>query len=108
MASQRLIDMEKAKLLKRQCPEVKARTHGESLSTKSCVLGSLNTPVLDSKDDRSPIILKGKWSRSICKKQGKGMSDVPTSVYNVRDIRNSGWPTGGDAYGHGVVRRLTA
>ena len=31
------------------------------------------------------------------------MSDIPTSVYNVRGIRNSGWPTGGDAYGHAVL-----
>jgi hypothetical protein len=30
------------------------------------------------------------------------MRDVPTSVYSVRDIRKAGWPTGGDAYGHGV------
>ena len=46
------------------------------------------------------------------------MSEVPTSVYSVRGIRNSGWPlpvraapvchrqaqtgTGGDAYGHAV------
>jgi hypothetical protein len=31
------------------------------------------------------------------------MSEVPTSVYSVRGIRNSGWPTGGDAYGHAVL-----
>ena len=31
------------------------------------------------------------------------MNDVPPSVYDVRDIRNSGWPTGGDAYGHAVL-----
>ncbi len=42
-------------------------------------------------------------TQSICQKQGKGISDIPKSVYNVRDIRNSGWPTGGDAYGHGVL-----
>ncbi len=31
------------------------------------------------------------------------MSRVPTSVYIVHSIRNAGWPTGGDAYGHGVL-----
>jgi hypothetical protein len=31
------------------------------------------------------------------------MSRVPTSVYIVHSIRNAGWPTGGDAYGHGIL-----
>ncbi len=31
------------------------------------------------------------------------MSDVPTSIYNVRDIRNSGWPTGRESYGYAVL-----
>jgi hypothetical protein len=31
------------------------------------------------------------------------MSEVPTSVYDVRDIRNSGWPTGRESYGHAVL-----
>ena len=31
------------------------------------------------------------------------MSDIPTSVYDVQSIQNTGWPTGGDAYGHGVL-----
>jgi len=42
-------------------------------------------------------------SGSICQKQGKGMSEIPTSVYHVRDIQNSGWPTGRESYGHGVL-----
>ncbi len=50
--------MEKAVLLERQCPAVEARTHGESLSTRGCALGSLNTPVLDSTDDRVVVIPK--------------------------------------------------
>ncbi len=65
--------------------------------------GSLNTPASDSRDNCRVVISKWELSEGICKKQGKGMSDVPTSVYNVRDIRNSGWPTGGDTYGHGVL-----
>jgi hypothetical protein len=31
------------------------------------------------------------------------MNGVPTSVYDVHSIRNAGWPTGGDAYGHGIL-----
>ena len=31
------------------------------------------------------------------------MNGVPTSVYDVHGIRKTGWPTGGDAYGHGVL-----
>ena len=31
------------------------------------------------------------------------MSGVPTSVYHVSLVRKAGWPTGGDAYGHGVL-----
>jgi hypothetical protein len=31
------------------------------------------------------------------------MSGVPTSVYDVSLDRKTGWPTGGDAYGHGVL-----
>ena len=31
------------------------------------------------------------------------MNDRPTSAYDVQSIRNAGWPTGGDAYGHGVL-----
>ena len=106
--------MEKAILLERQCPAVEARTHGESLSTRGCALGSLNTPVLGSKENMVFILLnkyerychyRSEWelSRSICQKQGKGMNEVPTSVYYVRDIRNSGWPTGRESYGHAVL-----
>ena len=32
---------------------------------------------------------------------GKVMNDIPTSAYDIQNIRNAGWPTGGDAYGHG-------
>ncbi len=28
------------------------------------------------------------------------MNDIPTLAYDVQNIRNAGWPTGGDAYGH--------
>lgn len=31
------------------------------------------------------------------------MSGVPTSVYGVSFVRKTGWPTGGDVYGHGVL-----
>jgi hypothetical protein len=31
------------------------------------------------------------------------MNDVPTVAYDVVCIRKAGWPTGGDAYGHGVL-----
>jgi hypothetical protein len=31
------------------------------------------------------------------------MSEVPTSVYIVRDIRNSGTPTGRESYGVAVL-----
>jgi hypothetical protein len=31
------------------------------------------------------------------------MNGVPTSVYDVSLDRKTGWPTGGDAYGHGVL-----
>jgi hypothetical protein len=31
------------------------------------------------------------------------MNGVPTSVYDVHGRRNAGWPTGGDAYGHGIL-----
>jgi hypothetical protein len=31
------------------------------------------------------------------------MNGGPTSVYNVQSIRNAGWPTGGDSYGHRVL-----
>ena len=34
---------------------------------------------------------------------GQVMNDIPTSVYDVHSIRKAGWPTGGDAYGHGVL-----
>ena len=35
--------------------------------------------------------------------RSKGMSGVPTSVYDGSLDRKTGWPTGGDAYGHGVL-----
>ncbi len=31
------------------------------------------------------------------------MNGVPTSVYDVSFVRKTGWPTGGDVYGHGVL-----
>jgi hypothetical protein len=31
------------------------------------------------------------------------MSGAPTSVYNVSFVRNAGWPTGRESYGHGVL-----
>ena len=31
------------------------------------------------------------------------MNGVPTSVYDVSLDRKTGWPMGGDAYGHGVL-----
>jgi hypothetical protein len=31
------------------------------------------------------------------------MNGVPTSVRYVSSVRNMGWPTGGDAYGHRVL-----
>ncbi len=31
------------------------------------------------------------------------MNDIPTLAYDVQNIRNAGWPTGGDAYGHRVL-----
>ncbi len=30
------------------------------------------------------------------------MNDIPTLVYHVSYIRNAGWPTGRESYGHGV------
>ena len=30
------------------------------------------------------------------------MNGVPKSVYNPLLVRNTGWPTGGDPYGHGA------
>jgi hypothetical protein len=30
------------------------------------------------------------------------MSGVPKVAYDVHGIRKAGWPTGGDAHGHGV------
>jgi len=30
------------------------------------------------------------------------MSGAPTSVFDVRFVRNAGWPTGRESYGHGV------
>lgn len=33
----------------------------------------------------------------------KDMSGVPTSVYDVSFVRNTGWPTGRESYGHGVL-----
>ena len=33
---------------------------------------------------------------------GKVMNDIPTSAYDVQSIRNAGWPTGRETYGHGV------
>jgi hypothetical protein len=30
------------------------------------------------------------------------MSGAPTSVYDVRFVRNAGWPMGRESYGHGV------
>jgi hypothetical protein len=32
--------------------------------------------------------------------KGKGMSGVPTLVYHVAFVRNTGWPTGRESYGH--------
>ncbi len=40
--------------------------------------------------------------KGICKKQGKGMSGVPTVIYNVQRVRNMGLPTGRESYGNGV------
>jgi hypothetical protein len=34
---------------------------------------------------------------------GKVMNGVPTSVYDVQRIRNAGWPTGRESYGHGIL-----
>jgi len=31
------------------------------------------------------------------------MSGVPTSVYDVSGDRKTGWPTGRESYGHGVL-----
>ncbi len=58
MALRELATMEKAIRLELQCPEVEARTHGESLSTRGCALGSLNTPGLDSRENKIRILLK--------------------------------------------------
>jgi hypothetical protein len=33
---------------------------------------------------------------------GKEMHGLPTSCSDVRQRRTAGWPTGGDAYGHGA------
>ena len=33
---------------------------------------------------------------------GKGMSGVPTVIYDVYHGRNMGWPTGREPYGHGA------
>ena len=35
--------------------------------------------------------------------RGKDMNGMPTSVYDVAFVRKTGWPTGGDTYGHGVL-----
>ena len=31
------------------------------------------------------------------------MNGVPTSVSDVQCIRNAGWPTGRESYGHGIL-----
>ena len=98
-----MTDTEKAILLESQCPEVEPGTHGESLSTrKSWGRGSLNTPALIVRVIRSVSLRRG-IVKGVCKKQDKGMNEVPTSVYNVRDIRNAGTPTGCESYGVGVL-----
>ncbi len=35
--------------------------------------------------------------------RGKDMNGAPKLVYDVSFVRNTGWPTGGDAYGHRVL-----
>jgi hypothetical protein len=57
VAPQGLMTMGKAGLRELQCPAVEAGTHGESLSTRGCALGSLNTPALNRRGDRSPVAL---------------------------------------------------
>ena len=34
---------------------------------------------------------------------GKGMTGAPKVIYYVWQIRNTGWPTGRESYGHGVL-----
>ncbi len=36
-------------------------------------------------------------------RSGKDMNGVPTSDCKVSPVRNTGWPTGGDPYGHRVL-----
>ena len=31
------------------------------------------------------------------------MNDIPTLSYDVSYVRNAGWPTGRESYGHGVL-----
>jgi hypothetical protein len=47
--------------------------------------------------------LNGRGWEPGTRRAGKVMNGVPTSVYDVQRIRNAGWPTGGDAYGHGIL-----
>jgi len=35
--------------------------------------------------------------------KGKDMSGVPTLVYDVAFVRNAGWSTGRESYGHRVL-----
>jgi len=47
---------------------------------------------------------KGSHSEHSPMRRRKGMSDAPTTVYNVPYGRNAGWPTSRERYGHGVIR----
>ena len=90
MALQGLTDMEKAILLERQCPAVEARTHGESLSTRGCALGSLNTVNLVSRSRIKSCYSEknielgrcqclGSFQERSLRKRIKGMSGTPKS-----------------------------
>ena len=58
---------------------------------------------LKSRGNNTLVSPKGNCSGHSTMSRGKDMNGAPKSVYDVSFVRNTGWPTGGDAYGHRVL-----
>ncbi len=48
------------------------------------------------------VILKSSCLGHCATSIGKDMNGTPKLVYDVSFVRNAGWPTGRESYGHGV------
>ena len=59
--------------------------------------------ILKSTRKWSVVSQKGSCSGHLVMNKGKDMNGLPTSVYHVAFVRNTGWPTGRESYGHRVL-----